>query len=149
MDFQGRGVEGGEPSREGLVQLRLERKRRAVLNHDVPEARHGPLPLRRQGLEPQPVDEPRQHPAHERGEADAGETVVERLVRNLNLVLMVERAEQVRQRFPLPAGQRRDNRQEQPMRRDGAQPDGLARVAGRVDWPRRPRAPPRGRPEPW
>ena len=44
-------------------------------------------------------------------------------------VLMIERAEEIRQRLDARAGERCHHRQEQPMRRDAAQADGLPRVA--------------------
>ena len=75
--------------------------------------------------EAQLLDEPSEHPAHERREPEPREPVVERLVRDLDAVLVVERAEQIRERLDLRAGQRRDNRQEQPVGRDRAQPFGL------------------------
>ncbi len=41
-----------------------------------------------------PIDELRTHLAHKRGEADAGESVVERLIRDLDVVLVIEGTEQ-------------------------------------------------------
>jgi hypothetical protein len=86
-------------------------------------------PSERERLNTQLVDESGQHPAHDPREPDPGEPVVERLVGDLDPVLVVERAEQVGERFDAPAAQRRYDRQEQPMRRHGAQPFGLSGVA--------------------
>ena len=58
----------------------FERKRRAILDHNIFKAGDRDLALRRQSLHAQLLDEPRKHLAHEGGESDAGQAVVERLV---------------------------------------------------------------------
>jgi hypothetical protein len=120
VNFHRGGLEGGEPSRKDLAQRRLQRKRRAVVDHDLLEARHGSLPLGREGLAAQVLHKSHAHAAHEHGEARPREAIVERLVRHVDAVLVVERAEQVRERFDLRTRKRADNREKQPMGGDGA-----------------------------
>jgi hypothetical protein len=57
-EFDGRRLEGMEPTRERLAERRRERKRRPVVHHDGLEARDGALPLGRERLEAQLLDEP-------------------------------------------------------------------------------------------
>jgi hypothetical protein len=80
VDFDGRRLNGMEPTRERLAERRLERTRRPVVDHDVLAAPDGALPLRRERLEPHLLDEPEAHPAHERGKAEPRQTVGERLI---------------------------------------------------------------------
>lgn len=99
------------------------------MDHDVGESRDGLLAVRRQRLDAEPVDQSGQHSAHEGCEPDPGEPVVEGLVGDLDPVLVVERAEQVGERFDASAPQRRHHREEQAMRGDGTQALGLTGVA--------------------
>jgi hypothetical protein len=107
----------------------LSANERPVVDHDVRESRDGFLAVRRKRLDAQLVDEPCQHPAHERREPNPGEPVVERLVGDRDPILVVERAEQVGERFDAAAAQRRHHREEQSMRGDRAQACGLTGFA--------------------
>jgi hypothetical protein len=74
------------------------------VDHDVRESRDGLLAVRGERLDTQLVEESGQHPAHERREPHPGEPVVERLVGDLDPILVVERTEQVGERFDTSAG---------------------------------------------
>lgn len=79
---------------------------------------HGPTGLITHTRSPRPransayrqaslVDEPRQHPAHERGTPHPGEPVIERLAGDLDPGLVIARATHVGARFDAPAAERR------------------------------------------
>jgi hypothetical protein len=112
MDFHGGGLDRGEPTRKHPAQRRLERKRRAVVDHDVLEPGDGSLPVWRERLDAQLLDQSPAHPAHEHREPQPREAIVERLVRDLHPVLVVEHPEQVGQRFHVRARERGDDREE-------------------------------------
>jgi hypothetical protein len=71
------------------------------------------LALGREGLDAQSFDEPAKHLAHERGEAGPRQPVVKGLVRDGDAVLMIELAQQIRDRFDGAASEPGDRRQEQ------------------------------------
>ena len=60
------------------------------------------MPIRCKRLDAEPLDEPREHLAHEGSEARPSETVVERLVRDGDAVLVVELTLQIRERLDSP-----------------------------------------------
>jgi hypothetical protein len=95
------------------------------VDHDVLEARDGALPLGRQRLDAQLLHQSYAHAAHEHREAQPCEAIVEGLVRHMDAVLVIERAEQVGERFDLRARERGDNREKQPVRCHRPQPFGL------------------------
>ena len=128
VDLHGGGAERREPPRKRPSQGRFHRKRRPVVDHDVGEARHRRVARRGEGLQAQPLDQPGTHPAHEQREPDPGEPIVKGFVRHVDAVVIIEGAQQVRERRHVATGQRRHHREEQPMRRDRPQPDGLPRV---------------------
>jgi hypothetical protein len=132
VDFDGRGFDRREPPREHVGQGGLDREGRPVLNHQVREAGDGAVALRREGLHPQLGQEALQHVLHERREPRAREPVVERLVGDPDAILVIESPQQVGQRFDPSAAQRRDHRQEQPVRRYRPQPKRLAGVAANL-----------------
>ena len=78
----------------------LEGERRPVVDHNVGESRDGRLAIRRERLDTDLVEHPRQHPAHERREPAPGKPVVEGLVGDGHPVLVVTRAEQIGERSP-------------------------------------------------
>ena len=122
MDLDGSRVGLREPSGEHVAQLLLERERRAILDHDVLEPRDGCFSLWRQRLNAQALGEPVEHLAHELRETWAREPVVERLVGDGDAVVVIEFAQQVGERFDLSACKTGDRREEQAVRRDGAEP---------------------------
>lgn len=75
--------------------LGLQRERRPVMDPDVCELRDGPVARRGEGLEPELIDQPCQHVPHERREPDPRQPVVERLLRDRDVVLIVEGVEHV------------------------------------------------------
>ena len=75
------------------------------------EAGDGHLAVRRQGLHAQSLNEPTQHLAHERGEPDVGEAVVERLVCDRDAVLVIKGPEQIGERLHVRTRERRDDRE--------------------------------------
>jgi hypothetical protein len=75
------------------------------------------------------LDEPSEHLTHERREAGAREPVVERLVGDGDAVVVIELAQEISERLNRPAGKRRDDREEQPARRDRSKPLALPSVA--------------------
>jgi hypothetical protein len=85
-------------------------------------------PSGREDPDAQLLDQPREHLMHELGEPRSSEPVVERLVRDGDIVLMVELAEQIGEGLDLPRSQCRHHRQEQTMRRDSPQPLALAGI---------------------
>ena len=129
MDLDCRRFDRREPPREGRRQRGLQRERRPVMDHDVRKSRDRLLSRGREGLDPQLIDQPRQHVLHERRESDPREPVVERLVRDRDVVLISEGAKQIGERLDVPAAERGHHGQEQSMRGDRAQPFGLPRVA--------------------
>jgi hypothetical protein len=107
--------------------MRTWRKRGAVLDHDVREARDGALPRGRERLDAQLLHESHAHPAHELHEASPREAIAKGLVRHLDPVLVIEGTEQVGERFDLRARERGDHREEQLVRCHRPQPFGLSR----------------------
>jgi hypothetical protein len=81
------------------------------------------------------------HLLHERREPRARQPVIERFAGHRDGILVVEGAQQIGQRLDSGAAERRDHRQEQPVRGDRPQPGRLARVAAQVDSPSRWTAP--------
>ena len=129
MDLHRRGLDRREPPRE---------RPRSVFLSANDEPSWITMSLKRETAtwpsgvrvcDAQPLDEPRKHLAHEGREAEAREAVVKRLVRDRDVVLMIELAQQIGEGFDVRARESRDDREKQPMGRDRAQPLGLAGVA--------------------
>lgn len=118
-------------NREGL-QAVLDPERRAVLDDDVLEDGENAPRLRPQRSQRQRAKQAAEHLAHELGEAGASEPVVERLVGRADPVLVVELSEQIGERLHLRSGQRRDDRQEQTVRRHDAQALALTGFASQI-----------------
>jgi hypothetical protein len=95
------GIRGREPAREYVAQLLLERERGAILDHDVLEPRDRRMSLGGKRLDTQALGEASKHLPHELSEARPRQPVVEGLVRDSGVVLMIELAQQVRDRFGL------------------------------------------------
>lgn len=77
----------------------------------------------------EPRDEACEHLLHELGESGTREPIVERLVGDGDVVLVIELAQQIRERLDRRAGEHSDDGQEQPVRRHHPQAFALPRRA--------------------
>src|SRR4029434_7202153 len=119
MEFDRCGLDRFEAPGKHLAPGVVDRKRTAILDHDVAKLRKGSSFGEPEDFQGQFAKKSRGHSAHERSKMGLRQLIIERLVGNRGIKQRIEAAVEIRQGFDAMARTGRRQREAQAKRRNG------------------------------